>query len=127
MARGRKAKPEGVIEAPDYELAARIFRSDITPANSEQRAAMQTAGEGYKTIKKEAHVHPWAVRTCSSLLKNDDAERDIKLRDLKGMMIALGITLSADLVDLSEGAEPGDEIDIIPTGAAPKIEMPVLQ
>lgn len=123
MARKPKEKINGVISQPDYELAARIFRNDILPANSDQGHAMKEASDGYKEIKKGAHVHPWAVRQCASLLKNEDAERDIKLRDLNGMMKALGIALRADLVDIAEGVEPETEIKIIPVAPAGATDM----
>lgn len=118
MARKPKEKVNGVVTPPDYALAASIFRNDILPANTEQGRAMKDASDAYKSVKKEAHVHPWAVRQCAGLLKNEDAERDVKLRDLNGMMKALGIKLRADLVDISEGASPDDEIDIIPVAPA---------
>lgn len=118
MARKPKEKVNGVVTPPDYELAARIFRNDILPANTEQGRAMKEASDGYKEIKKGAHVHPWAVRMCASLLKNEDSERDVKLRDMNGMMKALGITLRADLVDIAEGVPADTEMPVIPVSAA---------
>lgn len=123
MARKPKEKVNGVITPPDYALAASIFRDDILPANTEQGRAMKDASDAYKSVKREAHVHPWAVRQCASLLKNEDAERDVKLRDLNGMMKVLGITLRADLVDIAEGADRDEEVQIIPVAQAPASDL----
>jgi len=123
MARKPKEKINGVVTPPDYAYAASIFMNDVLPANTEQGRAMKDASDAYKMIKKEAHVHPWAVRMCASLLKNEDAERDVKLRDLNGMMKALGISLRADLVDISEGMDPDSDIPVIPVADAASAEL----
>lgn len=120
MPRGKKTQVNGEIPKPDYALAASILRNDINPAKTEQGRAMKDASDAYKAVKKEAHVHPWAVRQVSSLMKNEDAERDIKLRDLRGMLIECGLSLRPDLVDLAQGVDADDEVDVIPIAASAK-------
>ena len=115
MGRSKQAAVTGELPKPDYDLAKRILHNDIEPSNREQRRSMQEAGQAYKHIKKTAHVHPWAVRQIASLLKNEDAERYVKLRDLHGMLTVYSLSLRPDLVDMAGGADMAAEISVVPT------------
>lgn len=123
MARGKKSKPiNGELPKPDYDLAAEIHRDEIAPANKEQKQAMKEASDGWKRVKKEAHVHVGGARTAFKVCDMEDAERDAWLRSFRGVLKRKGVGLTPDLVDQAEEAEEDEDgnIDPIPVVASEK-------
>lgn len=123
MTRGKKSTPiSGELPKPDFDLAAEIHRDEIAPANKEQKQAMKEASDGWKRVKKEAHLHVGAARAAFNVCNLEDAERDVWLRTFRGVLKRKGVGLTPDLVDQAEEAEMDDDgiIDPIPTVAKEK-------
>ena len=114
MARGKKAaeKPiNGEIPKPDFNLAIKLYKEDIRPAQAKVGEFAQEQSTAYKAIKKQAHVHPGAAKLAFKLHEMEDTKRDDFLRSLYGLMKGLDIGLTRDLVD----AMGDDEADDMPT------------
>jgi hypothetical protein len=101
MARKAKAPKEEVeeIAKPDFEQAVRIYNQDIRPAQGSVGEFAQEMSTAYKEIKKGCHVHPGAAKQAFKLNEMEPSKRDDYLRSLYGLMAALKIGISADLVD----------------------------
>lgn len=110
MARPRKAKTRevnGEVPKPDFDLAISLYRNDIRPAQSSVGEFAQEMSTAYKSIKKDAHINPQAAKLAFKLDQMEDFKRDDFLRGLYGLMKALGIGISADLVDqMGDGEAP---------------------
>ena len=103
--------------APDFVVP----RGDV-PRVGEFAQEQSTA---YKEIKKGCNVHPGAAKLAFKLDAMEDTKRDDFLRSLKGLMAALNLGLSSDLVDQAEGDDDADG-DIIPVKASSRPSlMPV--
>lgn len=114
MDRGKKAadKPiNGEIPKPDFDLAIKLYKEDIRPAQAKVGEFAQEQSTAYKAIKKQAHVHPGAAKLAFKLSEMEDTKRDDFLRSLYGLMEGLDIGLSRDLVD----AMGQDDADRMPT------------
>ncbi|RXR28934.1 hypothetical protein [Sphingobium fluviale] len=124
MARTAKKQQEvEEIGKPDFERAVSIYRNDIKPAQARVGEYAQEQSTAYKEIKKGCNVHPGAAKLAFKLDAMEDTKRDDFLRSLKGLMSALNIGLSADLVDKAEGE---DDEDVIPVKASSRPSlMPV--
>jgi len=101
----------GEVDQPDFETAARILKRDVRPAEEKVGEWAQTMGEAFKAIKK-LNVDTKAARSAFWLSKQSDEKRDAYLRSLRGMLAALNIGITRDMVDEAEDAE---ETPIIPT------------
>jgi hypothetical protein len=101
MARGRKKQEEKVevVGKPDFERAIQLYREDIRPAQAKVGEYAQEQSTAYKEIKKGCNIHPGAAKLAFKLDQMEDAKRDDFLRSLYGLMAALKIGISADLVD----------------------------
>lgn len=108
MTRGKKntAQEPDVVEigAMDFDLALKILREDILPANSVGAEKMQEASTGYKAIKKQCHIQPGSIKDAVKVWKKEEAKRDDYLRGFCEAVNRLcGQTLvqfvSNDLVD----------------------------
>ena len=127
MARTAKKKDDEVeqIGKPDFDRAVRIYRNDIKPAQARVGEFAQEQSTAYKEIKKGCNVHPGAAKLAFKLDAMEDTKRDDFLRSLKGLMAALNLGLSSDLVDQAEGDDDADG-DIIPVKASSRPSlMPV--
>ena len=126
MARGRRARPvvEEVEEVGemDFARAARIFRSEIAPAQAKVGEHAQEMSTAYKEIKKHCGIQPQAARIAFRLADMEDAKREDWLRSFFGLVDELGIGLSEDLVDMAEQRQSAGnkKSDNIPRGPAPK-------
>jgi len=110
VARGRKPKEKQVnneVPKPDFDLAISLYRNDIRPAQSSVGEYAQEMSTAYKSIKKDAHINPQAAKLAFKLDQMEDFKCDDFLRSLYGLMKALGIGISADLVDqMGDGEAP---------------------
>ena len=115
MARPKKSNTpiNGEVPKPDFELADRIYDNDIAPANSEQKRAMKTASEGWKTVKKDARVHVAGYRQAMTVSRMEHADQQAWLRSFNGGLKMKGVTLEADMVDQAQGNDPGN---VVPLG-----------
>lgn len=113
----------GVIEEPDFERAARILRRDVKPAEEKVGEHSQSMSTAYKAIGKECHVNTKAARLAYWLSKQSEEKTDDYLRSLRGMLSAMNVGITRDLVDEAEGA---DEAPIIPSKEAAPIELATL-
>jgi hypothetical protein len=115
MARPKKQADDGVEEIgkPDFDRAIRIYRQDIKPAQSKVGEFAQEQSTAYKEIKKGCNIHPGAAKLAFKLDQMEDARREDFLRSLSGLMKALNIGVSADLVDQAEGESLGDVIPVV--------------
>ena len=90
MARAaRKPKDDdtGAIKTKDFGRAVSLYRNDIKRANSEAASQNQTAGQGYKDIKKVCHIQPDAARKAFKLMDaTEEAKRDDWFRGFVGLV-----------------------------------------
>lgn len=114
MARGKKKDTpiNGEVPKPDFELADRLYDNDIAPANADQKRAMKTASEGWKTVKKDARVHVAGYRQAMTVSRMERADQQAWLRSFNGGLKMKGVTLEADLVDKAEGKDPENVVPI---------------
>ena len=119
MPRGKAAETpiNGEVAQPDYEKAVRIYRQDIKPAVEAAGERAQEASTGYKAIKKECRVNTRAARFVFSLERESEEKRNDVLRSLRGMLGAMNIGITDDLVSQAENED--SRAPIIP-GAAPE-------
>lgn len=128
MPRGRRAAAAPQVEqiaAPDFEKAVRIFRQDIKPANEKSGEHAQTASTGYKAIKKECRVNTRAAKFVFQLSGESEEKRNDILRSLRGLMSAMNIGITDDLVSDAEGED--NAAPIVPTAAPQKLELVTVQ
>jgi len=127
MPRGKKAEAPQVeeIKAPDFERAVRIFRQDIKPAVESAGEAAQEASTGYKEIKNECHVNTRAAKFVFKLASESEEKRNDILRSLRGLLGAMQIGITDDLVSLAESETP--DAPIVPTAAAEPLELHTVQ
>jgi hypothetical protein len=122
MARGKKTEGtiNGEVPKPDFELADTYFRNDIAPANREQKRAMKDASDGWKAVKKDAHVHVGGYRAAMRVAEMEYAEQQAWLRSFNGGLSGRNVALDADMVDKAEGKDPGN---VVPLGAGQKPQL----
>lgn len=108
----------GEVPKPDFEMAGRIHRNDIAPANKEQKRAMKDASDGWKAVKKEAHVNVAGFRAAMRVADMEEAEQQTWLRSFNGGLKERNVTLSYDLVDQAEGKDRGAGAEVVPIGEA---------
>lgn len=87
------------IHAPDFDLMKRIFLNDLKPADEKSAKARGDLSAAWKAIEDDAHVNKRAAKLLFRLRSESEETRDDFLRSLYGGMKALGIGISADLVD----------------------------
>lgn len=124
MAKAAKKQVDGEIPQPDYELAVKIYRGDILPAENKVGNFSQELSTAYKAIKKNAHIQPAAAKLAFKLDKMEESQRDDFLRSLNGLLKQLKIYMPRDLLDAASGA-PENE-NVIPTGDRPKLRLATL-
>jgi len=122
MARGKKKEGtiNGEVPKPDFELADTYFRNDIAPANREQKRAMKDASDGWKAVKKDAHVHVGGYRAAMRVADMEYAEQQAWLRSFNGGLSRRNVALDPDMVDQAEGKDPGN---VVPLGAGQKPQL----
>jgi len=116
------AQNGGPIAPPDFEAAARIYKNDIVPANKAQKQAMAEASAGWKAVKGN-RVHVKGYRDAMKTADMEEAEQQAYLRSYKRGLQDRNVTLHADAVDIMEGVNAAD-VEIVPAGDAPKIDLP---
>jgi hypothetical protein len=122
--RGRRAAAAPQVEEikqPDFEKAVRIFRQDIKPANEKSGEHAQTASTGYKAIKKDCHVNTRAAKFVFQLAGESEEKRDDVLRSVRGLLKAMNIGITNDLVSQAENEDA--EAPIIPSAPAANLEL----
>ena len=93
------------IVAPDFAKMKRIFLNDIKPAEEKNAASRGTIGQAYKSIEKDCHGNRAGAKLAFKLYAMTDEARDDFLRTQYGLMKALGIGISHDLVDKMSGED----------------------
>ncbi|MBO9380434.1 hypothetical protein GG804_27090 [Sphingomonas histidinilytica] len=117
MARRKKqtGTVNGEVPKPDFEMAVKIYREDIRPAQGTVGEAAQEMSTAYKAIKKQAHIQPQAARLAFRLDAMEESKRDDYLRCFRGLLKELKIFMPSDLVDAAQGnGDAGGEV--IPIG-----------
>jgi hypothetical protein len=99
LARGKKSEQVEIISPPNFPLAVKYYREDIRPAQAKVGEYAQEQSTAYKAIKKNANINPAAAKMAFKLYEMEDAKRDDFLRSLYGLMQALKIGISMDLID----------------------------
>lgn len=126
MAKGKKKEGQngGPITPPDFEAAHRIYREDIAPANKAQKQAMKEASDGWKEVGG-LRVHKKGYRIGMNIADMEESDQQACLRSLNAAFTQRNVRLHTDAVDIMQGVN-ADDLEIIPTGAAPKIDLPVV-
>jgi hypothetical protein len=102
MARGEGEKVKEVA-APDFAKMKRIFLTDLKPANEQNAKSRGDLSAAWGAIEKDCHCNKRAAKLLFKLNGESEETRDDFLRTLYGGMKALGIGISADLVDKMSG------------------------
>jgi len=102
MARGEGEKVREVI-APDFAKMKKIFLTDLKPADEKSAKARGDLSAAWGAIEKDCHCNKRAAKLLFKLNGESEETRDDFLRTLYGGMKALGIGISADLVDKMSG------------------------
>lgn len=125
MARGKKKEGQngGPILPPDFERAQSIYRNDVMPAHKAQKQAMKEAGDAWKEINKECRVHKGGYHKAMQVSEMEEAEQQAWLRSFKAGLEQTNVRLHADAVDIMQGVN-AEDLEVVPTGAAAKIDMP---
>lgn len=119
------ARPiSGEVPQPDFDLAVKIYREDIKPAQTKVGEYAQEQSTAYKAIKKSAHIQPQAARAAFRLDAMEPSKRDDWIRSFNGLLKKLGIVMPRDLVD---GAEGREQESIIPEGERPRPKLATVQ
>lgn len=121
MARGRRKAadiaeeqpaPEngGVEDKQDFELARKLYFSDIKPAISRSAEHAQEASTAYKAIKKQANIDMAAAKLAFKVVEMEEGAQQHFLRSLVGMFEIMNIALEADLIDVMQGHNSGAQV-----------------
>lgn len=110
MAREDKSQLKDVI-APDFAQMKRIFMNDIRPSAEKSAKQRGELGQAYKSIERDCHGDKAGAKLAFKLYEMTDEARDAFLRTAYGLMKALGIGISQDLVDKMSG----DDAPTMPT------------
>lgn len=102
MARGEGEKVKEVV-APDFARMKHIFQTDLKPANEQNAKSRGDLSAAWGAIEKDCHCNKRAAKLLFKLNGESEETRDDFLRTLYGGMKALGIGISADLVDKMSG------------------------
>lgn len=95
------------IHAPDFEKMKRIFTRDIKPAMEKSESERGKLSAAWKAIEEECHCNKAAAKLLHKMHGMSEELRDDFLRTLYGGMMAMGIAISADLVDkMGDGEAP---------------------
>lgn len=87
------------VVAPDFAKAKRIFLNDIKPADEKTAKSRGDLSAAWGAIEKDAHCNKKAAKWTFWLLNQSEESRDDVLRTMYGLMKALEIGISQDLVD----------------------------
>jgi hypothetical protein len=101
------------VVAPDFQKAKRIFLHDLKPGEERSAKARGEQSHAWQSIEKDAHCNKAGAKFAFKLMNLSDETRDDVLRSLYGLMKALGIGISQDLVDKMNG----DDAPTMPTVA----------
>lgn len=113
------------VQKPDFEKAVRIFRQDIKPAVEAAGERSQEASTGYKAIKKDCRVNTRAAKFVFKLAGESEEKRNDVLRSVRGLLGAMNIGITDDLVSEAEGEDTGAAI--VPTAKGETLEPATLQ
>jgi hypothetical protein len=112
------------VGQPDFERAVKIFRQDIKPANEASGESAQTASTGYKAIKKDCHVNTRAAKFVFKLASESEEKRNDVLRSVRGLLGAMGIGITDDLVSGAEGEDT--KAPIVPAAKPESVTLATL-
>lgn len=113
------------VAKPDYEKAVRIYRQDIKPANEKSGEHAQAASTGYKAIKKDCRVNTRAAKFVFKLAGESEEKRNDVLRSVRGLLDAMNIGITDDLVSDAEGENTA--APIVPNAKGEEVELATLQ
>jgi hypothetical protein len=99
VARGNEKPKTTEVIAPDFAKMKRIYQNDIRPAAEKGAKHRGELGNAYKAIERDCHGDKAAAKLVFKLYEMTDETRDAYLRTAYGLMRALGIGISQDLVD----------------------------
>lgn len=105
MARANEAAKVEEVHAPDFAKMKRIYQHDIRPAAEKGAKHRGELGNAYKAIERDCHGDKAAAKLAFKLYEMADETRDAFLRTQYGLMKALGIGISQDLVDKMSGED----------------------
>lgn len=113
------------VQQPDFAKAVRIFRQDIKPAVEAAGERSQEASTGYKAIKKDCRVNTRAAKFVFKLAGESEEKRNDVLRSVRGLLEAMNIGITDDLVSDAEGED--NKAPIVPTATGETHELTTLQ
>jgi hypothetical protein len=93
------------LHAPDFAQMKRIYEHDIRPAADKSAKHRGELGNAYKAIERDCHGDKAGAKLAFKLKGMADETRDAFLRTQYGLMKALGIGISQDLVDKMSGED----------------------
>jgi hypothetical protein len=89
-----------------------------------KRHRAQTASTGYKAIKKDCHVNTRAAKFVFKLASESEEKRNDVLRSVRGLLGAMGIGITDDLVSGAEGEDT--KAPIVPAAKPESVTLATL-
>jgi hypothetical protein len=93
------------IARPNFQKLKIILLGDIRPAEEKQQSAKGDLSAAWKAVEDEAHCNKKAAKQLHRLRLMSDEACDDYLRTFLGGLEALGLGLTADLVDAMEAGK----------------------
>lgn len=107
----------GEYGAPDADRAIEIFDDHIAPKLTQMNTIKGDLKEPWQMVKDEANVPRKEFNYVQSLVdEDDDAKLEHRLRALRALLSARGLTIQADLVDKAQGHNSADIVPITGRG-----------
>jgi hypothetical protein len=122
----RKNNEVETVRAPDFAKMKRIFLHDISPAQEKTAKSRGDLSAAWKMIEDDCNCNKRAAKLLHKLYGESEETRDDFLRTLYGGMKALGIGISADLVDQMND-EDAPTMPTVPSNGMGAEGMPALQ
>jgi hypothetical protein len=105
MARKPKPNDNEKMAEPDFEAAAKLLKSAISNSNDAKQKALGDLSASWKRIEDSFHVNKKAAKDILKITAMSGGTQQDYLRSFFGMMRAMGLGITSDLVDKMQGID----------------------
>ncbi len=105
MARKPKPNDNEKMAEPDFEAAAKLLKTAISNSNDAKQKALGDLSASWKRIEDNFHVNKKAAKDILKVAAMSAGTAQDYWRSFFGMMRAMGLGVSADLVDKMQGID----------------------